>query len=95
MPDEFVLSEQNHEFIRSQKWEVAVIGFGATEPHNLHMPYGTDVFQVDVVGRAACKHAYERGAKVLQLPTLPFGVIPLTLAEAYLALADETGRSAE
>ena len=28
-------------------WEVAVLPFGATEPHNLHMPYGTDNFQVE------------------------------------------------
>src|SRR6266436_306100 len=38
------LAEQNHDFIRSRKWEVAVLPFGATEPHNLHMPYRTGVF---------------------------------------------------
>lgn len=72
--DEFVLAEQNHQFIRSVKWEAAVLPFGATEPHNYHMPYGTDVYQVEEIGRRACRHAYERGAKVLLLPTMPFGV---------------------
>lgn len=48
--------------------------FGATEPHNLHMPYGTDNYQVEELGRRACGQAYERGAKVLLLPTMPFGV---------------------
>ncbi len=71
---EYVLAEQNHAFIRSQKWEVAVLPFGATEPHNLHMPYGTDNFQVEAIGRRACEAAYEKGAKVLLLPTIPFGV---------------------
>jgi creatinine amidohydrolase len=71
---EYVLAEQNHAFLRQHKWEVAVLPFGATEPHNLHMPYGTDNFQVDVIGDRACAHAYKAGAKVLLLPTMPYGV---------------------
>ncbi|HEY7118275.1 MAG TPA: creatininase family protein [Tepidisphaeraceae bacterium] len=71
---DFVLAEQTHHFIRSEKWDAAVLPFGATEPHNFHMPYGTDNFQVEEVGRRACARAYERGAKVLLLPTMPFGV---------------------
>ena len=46
---EWNLAEQNHDAIRSQQWEVAVLPFGATEPHNLHMPYGTDTFQLDAL----------------------------------------------
>ena len=53
--------------------EVAVLPFGATEPHNLHLPYGTDTFQVDVVADRACAAAHERGARVVRLPSLPFG----------------------
>jgi creatinine amidohydrolase len=69
-----ILAEQTHDFIRAQNWEVAVLPFGATEPHNLHMPYGTDTFQVDVLGRRACEKAYATGAKVILLPTIPYGV---------------------
>jgi creatinine amidohydrolase len=72
--NEWVLAEQTHAFVRSQKWEVAVLPFGATEPHNLHMPYGTDTFQVEVIGNHACKYAYEAGARVILLPAVPFGV---------------------
>lgn len=71
---DWVLAEQTHAFIRARRWEVAVLPFGATEPHNLHMPYGTDVFQVEVLGRRACERAYRAGAAVLLLPTVPFGV---------------------
>jgi len=71
---EWVLAEQNHAFLREQHWEVAVLPFGATEPHNLHMPYGTDNYQVDVIGSRACELAYKAGAKVLLLPTVPYGV---------------------
>jgi creatinine amidohydrolase len=52
---------------------VAVLPFGATEPHNLHLPYGTDTFQVDALADRACALAHERGARVLRLPTIPYG----------------------
>jgi creatinine amidohydrolase len=71
---ECILAEQTHAFIRSRKWEVAVLPFGASEPHNLHMPYGTDNFQVQTIAERACQKAYDRGAAVLLLPTVPFGV---------------------
>src|SRR5947199_5500180 len=70
----FILAEQDHAFIRGQTWDVAVLPFGATEPHNLHMPYGTDNYQVEEIGKRACAKAYQAGAKVLLLPTMPFGV---------------------
>jgi creatinine amidohydrolase len=69
-----VLAGQNHGFIRSERWQVAVLPFGATEPHNLHMPYGTDTFQVEELGRRACARAYDAGARVTLLPAVPFGV---------------------
>src|SRR5690242_12212097 len=70
----WILAEQNHSYIRSQKWEAAVLPFGATEPHNLHMPYGTDNFQVEAIGQRACAAAFQAGAHVLLLPTIPYGV---------------------
>ncbi len=70
----FVLAEQTYAAVRQIQWEAAVLPFGATEPHNLHMPYGTDNFQVDEIGRRACAFAWDRGARVLLLPTIPFGV---------------------
>jgi creatinine amidohydrolase len=72
--NEFILAEQTHAFVRSQQWQVAVLPFGATEPHNLHMPYGTDVYESEHIGRRVCGYAYQRGAKVLLLPAVPFGV---------------------
>jgi creatinine amidohydrolase len=71
---EWVLAEETHAAIREQRWEVAVLPFGATEPHNLHMPYGTDNFEVEAIGHRACQRAYEAGARVLLLPTIPYGV---------------------
>jgi len=71
---EWVLAEANQNFLRSQQWQVAVLPFGATEPDNLHMPYGTDNFEVEEVANRACERAYKAGAKVILLPTIPYGV---------------------
>jgi creatinine amidohydrolase len=70
----WILAEQTHAFLRHEKWQVAVLPFGATEPHNLHMPYATDNYQVEEIGKRACEKAYQAGAKVLLLPVMPFGV---------------------
>src|SRR4051812_39775057 len=103
----WVLAEQNHAFIREQRWEVAVLPFGATEPHNLHMPYGTDTYQVEEIGRRACEKAHQAGAKVTLLPAMPFGVntnhlavpgglalsvMPTTLLALLTDLAESLGR---
>ena len=68
------MEEGEHAFVREQSWQVAVLPFGATEPHNLHMPYGTDTFQVEVLGQRACDRAHQAGARVALLPTIPYGV---------------------
>lgn len=71
---EWILSEASHASIRAERWEAVVLPFGATEPHNLHMPYGTDTYQVEEIGRRACERAHHAGAKCLLLPVIPFGV---------------------
>jgi creatinine amidohydrolase len=67
------LSECNYAHVREQSYEVAVLPLGATEPHNLHLPYGTDILEADVVGERICQAAHARGAKVVLLPTIPYG----------------------
>jgi creatinine amidohydrolase len=69
-----ILAEQTHAFVRDVAWQAAVLPFGATEPHNLHMPYGTDTFQVEELARRACDLAWQKGARVALLPAMPFGV---------------------
>ncbi len=54
-------------------FEVAVLPLGATEPHNLHMPYSTDTLQVEAVADLACRAAFENGARVVCLPAIPYG----------------------
>ena len=48
------LAELNYGQIKGEApFEVAVLPLGATEPHNLHLPYGTDTFQVEVIASRA------------------------------------------
>ena len=69
----------------SAAYDVAVLPWGATEAHNWHLPYATDVIQCDHVAAEAARLAWERGAKPIVLPAVPFGVqtgqldIPLCL----------------
>lgn len=67
------LAETNYGSVREQHYEVAVLPLGATEPHNLHLPYGMDLFEGNLVGQRICEAAWRQGAKVLLLPTIPYG----------------------
>jgi creatinine amidohydrolase len=70
----YILSETNWKAIKEQDYELAVLPWGATEAHNYHLPYGTDVIEADLIAAEAGKVAWGKGAKVVVLPTIPFGV---------------------
>lgn len=67
------LSETNYAYVKANHFEVAVLPLGATEPHNLHLPYGTDTFEADAIGEHVCAAAHARGARVVLLPAIPYG----------------------
>lgn len=67
------LSEVNYGYLKDHPYEVAVLPCGATEPHNLHLPYGTDMYEGETVGERLCEAAHAQGAKVVLLPTIPYG----------------------
>jgi creatinine amidohydrolase len=69
----YILSEVNYAYVKENPYEVAVLPLGATEPHNLHLPYGTDCYEGTTIGEKICEAAYRRGAKVVLLPTVPYG----------------------
>lgn len=70
---------------RRLDWQVALLPMGATEPHNLHLPYGTDTIEATSLADACCEKANGLGGSVIQLPTLPFGT-ETNLQEFPLAL---------
>lgn len=70
----YILAETNWKAIKDQKVEVAILPWGATEAHNYHLPYATDNYQIDAIAAESGKIAWEKGAKVMVLPNIPFGV---------------------
>jgi len=74
MPRSYILAEQTWATVRETDYNVAVLPWGATEAHNYHLPYGTDVYESDYIAAESARIAWEQGAKVVVLPTVPFGV---------------------
>lgn len=72
-PLRFELSELTYSDVREARFDVAILPLGATEPHNLHLPYATDTLEADAIGREVCRRATEAGARVVLLPTMPYG----------------------
>ena len=70
----YILAENNWDTLKSESFELAILPWGATEAHNFHLPYATDVFEADFIAAESAKLAWNKGAKVIVLPTIPFGV---------------------
>jgi creatinine amidohydrolase len=73
-PRPFILDEVTWKIVRETRYEVAILPWGATEAHNLHLPYTTDNIAGEAIAAAAAEQAWNRGAKVVVLPVMPFGV---------------------
>ena len=69
----FILSETTWKAVDAMPYELAILPWGATEAHNYHLPYATDTIQVVRIAAAAAQRAWGAGARVLVLPSVPFG----------------------
>ena len=54
-------------------YDLAILPWGATEPHNGHLPYGTDFLIAEAAGVDVARLASESGVNVMVLPGVPFG----------------------
>jgi creatinine amidohydrolase len=70
----FILAETNWKALRDQEIELAILPWGATEAHNLHLPFSTDNIMVESIAVESAKTAWEAGEKLIVLPAIPFGV---------------------
>ena len=70
----YILSETNWDSLKDAEFELAVLPWGATEAHNYHLPYSSDVIESDLISAESARIAWEKGARVVVLPTIPFGV---------------------
>jgi creatinine amidohydrolase len=70
----YILEQTNWKQVKIEKFEVAILPWGATEPHNYHLPYGTDSLETAKIAEEAAEKAWKKGAKIMVLPTIPLGV---------------------
>lgn len=70
----YILSELNWDYLKDAEYDLAVLPWGAIEAHNFHLPYSTDVVESDFITAESARIAWEKGARVIVLPTVPFGV---------------------
>lgn len=70
----YVLADTNWKQLGDTPFELAVLPWGATEAHNYHLPYATDVIEGTAIAEESARIAWEQGARVVVLPTIPYGV---------------------
>ena len=70
----YILTETHWSDVSEQEFELAILPWGATEAHNFHLPYGTDNYETEALVYEAARMSWEKGSKVIVLPTIPMGV---------------------
>ncbi len=71
---EFDLSISTYGIARSKSYDAAILPWGATEPHNLHLPYMTDsILSHDVAVESAQKALAEYGVRCMVMPPVTMG----------------------
>jgi creatinine amidohydrolase len=70
----YILAETNWKTIKDQKFDLAVLPWGATEAHNYHLPFSTDTIMAGKIAEDSARKAWDKGARVIVLPAIPFGV---------------------
>ena len=70
----YILAENNWKDIKQRQIDLAILPWGATEAHNYHLPYSTDVIESESISNAAAEKAFNKGAKLIVLPAIPYGV---------------------
>lgn len=70
----FILAENNWKDIKDRSFDLAILPWGATEAHNYHLPYSADIIESEYISISAAEKAFNKGAKIIVLPTIPYGV---------------------
>ena len=68
-----LLDEVSYNRLCDYSPNVAVLPWGATEAHGMHLPYTTDNVQAQAFAARAAAIAREAGARPVVLPVVPFG----------------------
>ena len=69
-----ILSNTTWKSTKDTGYQVAVLPWGATEAHNLHMPYGTDAIIAEKLAAESARIANSKDGKIIVLPAIAYGV---------------------
>ena len=72
--NQYILSETNWKTLGNTAIDLAILPWGATEAHNFHLPYSTDNIETEKIVKEAARKAFGKGARILVLPGIPYGV---------------------
>lgn len=61
------------DILKKERFDIAILPWGATEPHNGHLPYGTDVLIARAIALDTCEAVSKEGINAMVLPGIPFG----------------------
>ena len=67
----YILSECTWKDLKSKRFELAVLPWGATEAHNYHLPYGTDVYEANAISEESGRKAWKKEQKLSYYPLYP------------------------
>lgn len=59
----YILAETNWKNVKDEEFTLAVLPWGATEAHNYHLPYATDIIEADHIAAASANRIGEKRHK--------------------------------
>ena len=77
------LEDLTHPEVGQRDVRVLLLPIGSTEPHSNHLGYGNDAWTAGALAARAAAKANQQGARVLVLPTMPYGVNTNLVAIPY------------
>lgn len=81
--DAVKLEDLTHPEASQRDVRVLILPIGSTEPHANHLGYGNDAWTAGALAARAAARANQQGARVLVLPTMPYGVNTNLVAIPY------------
>ena len=57
----------------TDKYDIAILPWGSTEPHNRHLPYCTDMLASQAIAFEVAGKVLEKGIRTMVLPGIPLG----------------------
>ncbi len=70
---EFDINTAVYGMVKDNHYDLAILPWGATEPHGYHLPYGTDNLIINAISWRLAEESAGQGVNAMVLPCIPFG----------------------